>query len=462
LRITLAQVALVAGRPSEAIDILGKPPDLVAIPLAHALRGQARVAADDLPGARGDFEAALKKLPNLEPALIGSAWLDIAEGNAAAARQSIEPRYKAGASSALVTVYAAALRRAGDAASRDKAKQLLNQIIDGAPGPDVGRAELELGRLLRDSGDVAAARPYYTKASAAGSFEARLENGLVYIDERDPPGGRETLDALLKEQGEHPPGNLVLEAARARMLVGDHEGAEELLARAEKLTVPANKLARERGRLRLRKGDIAGATKELSRALDARGDDAETFLLAADVVSADDKSPLADKLRKSLKNLKNRPEVDVVNAKLALAAGKLDEAEKLYRAAKEALKQDHASPRRMAQADFGFAVIAAINRERHPDDMEQRRLLGLAINEDPSLYDAYLYYADLLKTRDKKKALEQARLAVKYNPDYAIGWLIVGQRAVDVGDRATLAEAANRLAKIAPGSEELKQIQQLR
>ena len=132
-------------------------------------------------------------------------------------------------------MYAAILRRSGDPAARDKARDILEALVRGAPGPEIARAQLELARVYHDLGDFHGARMAYASASATGNFDARLESGLLAIEDRDPLGGRATLDGLLKEAGDHPSPTLVIEGARARMLAGDHVGAAQLLETAEKM-----------------------------------------------------------------------------------------------------------------------------------------------------------------------------------------------------------------------------------
>src|SRR5262249_49945302 len=145
---------------------------------------------------------------------------------------------------------------------------------------------------------------------------------------------------------------LLLEAARARTLLGDHTGALALLAQADKLPGVARwQLDRERARIDLRRGDFPRAGAEIDRALDGCGSDVDTFLPAADTVSNDDKrTALTKKLRGAMTTrLKGRPELDIVLGKLHLVANQYDEAEKVYTAANAALGKDNASPRRRAQ-----------------------------------------------------------------------------------------------------------------
>lgn len=462
-RITLAQIAVAQGRPAAAVELFTKSPELAAGPVGQTMRGQARLAAGDVDGARADFDTAIKKLPGYEPAVIARTWLDLAAGDIEAARKRVEPRFNPKtATAAMAAVYAAVLRATGQPDARDKAKALLERAVSGSVGPDTARAQLELARIDRDLGDLAAARTAYTEAARAGNLDARLEGGTLLIDNRDPRGGHETLEELLKASGDQAPAALLLEAARARTLVGDHKGAFELLARADKAPgVVRWQLDRERGRIALRKGDIAGAAQALSRVLDDCGGDLDSFLLAADTVSADDKrADLAGKLKALMPaRLRGKPEIEIIHGKLEIAADRFDEAEKRYTAAHDALVRDKASPRRLAQCDFGLGATAYF---KHEDALAASRL-KLVLFEDPSIDAAYLFAADLDRARDPEKALDTARQAVAYNPDSVEGWKMVGTIAAQLPrHKKLLDEAIARVNDLAPGSEQLHQLQRLK
>lgn len=454
LRIALAQIAVAQGRIDDALQIVHQA-DLAATPMARAISGQARLAKGEIDGARSDFEAAFKAAPQLEPVLVGRAWLDILTNQMGAATKDVVERATNNrATPAVLVVYAAVLRSANDAAKRDQARQILEKIVSGPPGPELARAHLELARTYRDGGDFSGARKAYLDASAHGSFEARLESGQLAIDDRDPKGGATMLNALLKSSGDHPPPALVVEVARARMLAGDLSGAAQLLENAAKLTgVSTWKLARERGRLALRRGDIKAATEALSAALGGGNSDPETFLLAADAAGASSTPDLAQTVEKLYRErLGDTPEASIVKGKLLLAAGNNIEAETAYASARDALKAQKASPRRIAQANFGLAVIAYA-KHNDPDALAK---LNLVINDDPSIYDAYLFKADII--RDKNQALEQARTALQYNPDYPRAWLVLGKAAAALGDKTTVADAIAKLQTIAPNGQELKEL----
>lgn len=456
-RITLARILLAQARPADAIEMLTKQADVIALPDALALRGQAHLAARDLERAAADFDAALKKLATHEPALIGRAWVELATGKVDAATKRVAERYSAkGASPALTIVYAATLRRSADAAQRDKAKELLEKLVQTAAGYDLARAQLELARIHRDAGDYRSARPVYSAAAIAGNFDARLEYGLLLIEDRDPTGGRDTLDALLAESGETPSPQLVIETARARMLAGDHAKAQALLELAGKLPgIETWKLDRERGRLALRKSQFDAAATALLQALDKCGSDTETFLLAADVGVYH--KEIAEKVKKlAPARLKGRPEAKIIEGKQLIVAEKYAEAEEAYRQAKEALKAEKASPRRMAQADFGLGLVRYIRE----DFVEALRTFELVMDQDPSLIDTYTFAAEMAK--DPRRSLQFAQRAVQYNPEYPYAWLLVGKAAHRARDRKAKAEAIKQLSQLDPTGEELKELRALR
>jgi len=462
-RTSLAQVWLALGKPAMALEQFARGLDTASWPKGQTVRGLARQATGDLDGARDDYDAVLKKLPGFEPALIARTWLDLSSGNVDDARQRIEPKLNPRtATTAMAAVYAAILRVSGDAAARDKAKAMLERVVAGPPGPETTRAQLELARIYRDLGDLREAGRIYTEASRSGSFEARFENGLLKIDDGDPTGGRETLEQLLKEAADHPSAALLLETARARALVGAHAGAAELLAAAEKAPgVVSWQLDRERGRLALRKNDTAGAAQALVRALDGCGADPDTFILAADTVSTDAKqAALAQKLGALVPTrLKGRPEAEIVAGKLDLAAGnRQDEAEKVYYTARDAFVKEKASPRRRAQATYGLAAVAYFRQ----DDPTALTMLDLVMVQDPSIYPAYLFAAEIARPKDPRKALGLAQQAAALNPDALDAWKLIGTLAAQLGIRRLLNDAITRIGELAPGSDTLRQLQRLR
>lgn len=287
------------------------------------------------------------------------------------------------------------------------------------------------------------------------------------IDDGKPAAGHDAIEALVKDVGEPAPPALVLEAARARMLVGDDAGAVRALEQASAMAnVTSWKLDRERGRLALRRGDFAGAAAALDKAIDGCGSDSETFLLAADLAFSDDKhaASTVDHVRKlAPERLKGQPEAQVIEGKLLLAQGKLQDALGQFTAASTALDAAKASSRRLAQPRFGAAIaksqLAGGAKPQLRDALDE---LDLTIKYDPSLYPAYLFRAALLQDNRKTlaEALAVARQGADLAPENADAWALVGQLAVKQGDRKTLALAIEKLGAIAPNSEALKELQQ--
>jgi tetratricopeptide (TPR) repeat protein len=450
-RVVLADVALAQGRPDDALAVLAKQAEIGGVPRALAARGQARVALGNYDDARADFEAALRKVSTLEPALVGRAWLDLALGDVDAAKKPIEAAYEAAKppSAAIATAYAAVLRR-GDKDARDKAKVILEKVVSTPlSGVDLSRAQLELARVDRDLGDVRGAIAHYAEAAKTGSVDARVESGLLQIDNKDPVGGRETLEGVLRGAAK-PPASLLLDVARARMLVGDHAGATAALDQAASAPgVEKWRLDRERARLALRRDDARAAAPLIGKALDGCGDDAETFLVAADVPVLDpSQSALADRLAKELKRLAKRPgEAQLVTGKLAIAAGKYDEAERAFATATDLLKSESASSRLIAQAYYGSLLVAYYKNDE-PTAMNKVEFIVAA---DPSLYAAYEASGFMLKDRKQSRsALDQLKKAVALDPELVTAWIEIGQLAAGLGDKAQLQQAIDKLQKLSP------------
>jgi len=354
-------------------------------------------------------------------------------------------------------VWAAILRASGKPDEIKEAKELLEPVAMGSPNVDLARAQLELARLDRELGDEAA-KALYTKVIAqTNSREIRVETAKYLIDFSDDAGGREMFDELLKGNVADPP-ELLIEAARAHLLVGDHAGGADLLDRADKQGIKSWRYDRERGRLALRKGDYPGAALLLVKALDGSGDDLETMFLSAEVASADPVKfkELIEKVRTLSKTrIKEGPASLILTGKLLV---KGEEAGKAYKAASDAM-QKTAPPRLRAQAALGLAIVAYNNQ----DDPVALDALALATRLDPTLYEAYVYVSDILIGKnDLGKALEKAQAAAKYNPDNVDAYVMIGRVAHKQRNTKLLGEMLTKVGAIAPNSEQLKALQELR
>ncbi len=457
-RIILAQLALQQGRAQEAIDVLSKIENGDKLALSLSLRGRARLALGDIDGAKEDLDRAYAKSgKKLEPALVARTWADLASGDIDAASTRIRARYNNKPSTAVITVYAAILRASGKADDIKEAKELLEPIAAGPPSVDLARAQLELARVDREIGDEAAKALYTKVIEKTNSREVRVETAKYLIDFSDDNGGREMFDELLKGNVMDPP-DLLVEAARAHLLVGDHPGGADLLDRADKQGTKSFRYQRERGRLALRKGDYPGAALLLAKALDSSGDDLETIFLAAEVAGADPVKfkDLIDKLKSlSSARLKDGPGAKILTGKLLV---KGDEAQKAYRSASDTMSKA-APPRLRAQAALGLAIVAY----NIQDDPVALDALALAIRLDPTLYEAYIYVADILIGKNElPKALEKAQAAAKYNPDNVDAYVMIGRVAHAQRNRKLLAEMLTKVGAMAPNSDQLKTLQDLR
>ncbi len=462
-RLTLAQLALQQGHPQDALDWLVKIEngDKLAVPLS--VRGRAKLALGDLAGAKEDLDHAIEKSnKKLEQALVARTWVDLVGGEVDAARSRIRSRFQGMPTPAVATVWAAILRASGSPDDIKQAKDVLEPVASGAPSVDLARAQLELARLYREAGDEAAKALYTKLIAQTNSREIRMETAKYLIDFSDDTGGREMFDELLKGNVADPP-DLLVEAARAHLLVGDHVGGAELLDRADKTSTKSWKYDRERGRLSLRKGDFNGAALQLTKALEKSGDDIETLFLLAEVSSFDLEKfkDLGIKLRATVKaRLQEGPLAQLVIGKLTVQNkdDKGQEGAKAFKAANEAMAKA-APPRLRAQAALGVAIVAY----NIPDDPVALDSLAVAISLDPTLYEAYIYVADILiGKKDYQKALEKAQLAIKYNPDSVDGYLMMGRVASETRNRKLYGDMLTKINSIAPNSDQLKALQSLR
>ena len=287
--IALAQIQLAAGQAAQALDTLKKVADATTLPIGLVTRAEARLACGDLDGARADFDAALKRLPTSSARCVGSVALDLEGGDVDGARKLVErrsrPRRRRRPRSRSRSPRSCA--RSATPPRSTRRRRCSRSVVKASAGPDVARAQLELARIYRDLGDLRGARDMYAEASHAGNFDARSRARCSPIEDRDPNGGRDTLDAAGQgSRREHAARSLLLEIARARMLVGDHDGADALLAAAEQRCPRPSRSGSSIASAAASRCAAATCRRRPPRsisALDGCGSDAETFLLAADM-----------------------------------------------------------------------------------------------------------------------------------------------------------------------------------
>ena len=238
IRVLAARVAMASGDTAAAVAALEQAGDIAKHPEALALRGRIRLLEGSYDQAAADLDAALALRADLSSALVARAEVDLAKNDPRTAQKRLQPIYGDGGSAPIevVTAYAAALRLSGDAAG---ARTVLSRLGEQRPADGADRRVLvEQARVERAEGAFDRAAELYARAAQAapGALEPRLEAAELAIDRGDPGGARSQLDALEKELGSGP---VLLEAARAHIVTGDHPGATTLLDRAGKASAPA-------------------------------------------------------------------------------------------------------------------------------------------------------------------------------------------------------------------------------
>jgi tetratricopeptide (TPR) repeat protein len=443
-----AETQLVDGDAPGALETLGQAAGVDADPMALTLRGRARLAMGDLTGARTDLDAAIAAAKDLVPALVARTWVDLRAGEAANALADIEPVYGQHGDDPLVaTAYAAALRQTG---TPDKAREVLQRVTTGPEGPALSSAWLELGRLERDIGDYEAARKAYGKAIGGRGVEAKLEAATLYIDDGDVASGRETLEALVKQAPND--GQILVQTARVRTLLGDLAGARELIARAEKLgTAPPADLAREKARLALKGGDFRAAVTGFEAAIAADNQDIEAHLLFIDAIEATEQPQKAiDLLEPAKKRFGDKPERFLILGKVALVSGKVPDAKVAFEQARQQLEEKKRPPRRLAEAHFGLGRCKAAVGDI-PGAVKE---LELGLKRDPTAVDVYIALGDIAAgDGNLARALAQYQAAEKYNPDYADLEFQIGRTANALGKRAVAKAALEHYLRLAPNGE---------
>ena len=459
LRVALAEIQLAEGDGTAALDTLaGGGAAAVSEPEGLTLRARAHIARNDLQSARKDLETALAAAADYEPALVARTWVDLRAGEGAQALARIEPLYTARkVDTAIATAYAAALRQTG---ARDKAREVLLAVTGGPEGPELAAAWLELGRLERDLGDYAAARKAYGKAIAGRGIEAKLEAGLLYIDDADVAGGSLTLEALVKDAPGD--GRVMIEAARVRTLLGDLAGARELLDRAGKLdSAPAGDLARERGRLAIKAAKFPEAIAALQTSIEKNDADFEAHLLLLDALSTlpDAKKQATDLLEPAKKRFGDQPERFLIMGKVALINDQLPQARAYFDNGKRELELKKAPPRRIAEAQFGLGWCAA----RIEDFVTAIRLFDEGLRRDPTATDVWIALGDIASAQgNAKRALDRYQNAAKYNPEYAELQFQIGNAAYQIGEAQIAREALDRYLQLEPNGQYAADARRLR
>jgi len=302
-----------------------------------------------------------------------------------------------------------------------RSRRLDIALLAGAPRDHVEEALERLSRVQRQS--LPADPRGWLNAARLEFLRDRLGEGLEYLDEairRDPTN----------------PFALRLEALALRAQ-GRSEESLKLLARAEAFAPgfrqPPVELTPEDERAVL----LEGARLRLAAYPRLR---IENTLRLEKLLRSLGKN---EEARQLLDSLKGDPRADLLRARLALADGKLSEAESL---AREIGAQSRLPSRIRAQA---MALLAEILAEKH-DMPGAVAAAGQARHLAPEISDPYRALARISERRgDDQDALEQLRRA----------W---GMAPTDVGILYDLARVAEKVGQVADAKLALERVVRLR
>jgi len=439
-RVLEAQVAMAGGDPGAALAALDKAGDLAGHAAALALRGRARLASGAADQAAVDLDAALALRGSDSEAILARADADLARGEARMARNRLAPLYGDGSAAPVevVAAYAASLRQSGDRAGARKA---LAALIEGrAAEAGDWRVLLEQARLSRAEGAFKPAAALYDKAIAAAplEIEPRVEAASLALDTGDLAGARAKLDALVEQASQSGP--VLVAAARARTLSGDHKGAGELLDRAAKVPSPPGKLARERGRLLLRQRSAEPAVAELEKAKGLQQDDGETRLLLMEAyLASKNRRSAARELVELTKSFRGTSVLTVARGFEALTRERwADAADELARAHASAIEAGE-PPRVIGRAAYWTG------RAYYLDGKASRATewLNRALEADPGLADAHYWLGQIaFESRSADRMVKSFEKAVALDPaGNPSAWFFLGEHyaSSDRPERARVA-----------------------
>jgi tetratricopeptide (TPR) repeat protein len=233
-RLVMADVALKRGRPAKALAMLSETGS--TRPDALVLSGLAKLALGKKEAAKIDAEAALKLQPDLIPARVLLARTLLADGKMQLAENELNKMERSSVKSAEVAAALGMLFAAKK--SVDTARRWFGEALKRDPLQFDAR--LQLAQVLRDSGRLDEAQAELKRLLAINSAhaEVRRELGQLALDRGDAVSARDEFDALLDKD---PDVDMLLQAARAHLLLGDGAGAEERVLRAQKLGVTGAK-----------------------------------------------------------------------------------------------------------------------------------------------------------------------------------------------------------------------------
>ena len=443
-RLVLAEVALRRAQPLKALAVIedagtSRPEALVMRALASLMLGRKE-------SARLDAEAALRVQPEMAAAKVAQARVDIADGHPEKAQKTLTAlertsQKRADVATALGDVFLA--ERVPDRARWWFVEALRRDPLDV-------EARLALAKLDHEVGNFDAARQDLKTLldTNAAYAPARRELALLALDAGDAVAARDELDALLASD-ENVDLETLMNAARAHLLLGDGQGAEERVLRAQKLpqaaTVTEELLDLHARALLVQHRPLDAAAmlrKQVPTAL--RGETPALLMDAYLDVEQYDKA--AEVVRMAPVRARTGVDLLVARARLAIERGRDTVAEGF---AAEAIARMRAPRSSRALKAEAYAILGRSQYEQG-SFRPALRALRTATELDPRMarawYNLGLVQFDMQKLNDSRTAMEAA---VKADALYADAWYYLGRTRAALGD-ATARDAYTKYLEIAP------------
>lgn len=404
---------------SEAVEsLISKSPDS---PIGYNLRGAIDLAQEQSDAAEAAFEAALQRDAAFLPAVQNLARLHLQQEapERAIARYQTFIEHHPGHEGALLALAQIALRQ-GD---RDSAVTYLQRAVEADPAHV--RSRLALARIRFAENQLAEAGRLVDQALAEEPNlpDLLLLRGDIDVRSGDMQGARRAaarLQSNLAEYGKSPQLHLALGTLQAR--TGEAHQArrnlELVLSLGEEYRVPALRVL---ARLELQQRNVGKARQRLNESLAAAGDEADSRMLRADILLAENKRQEAEPLLEALAEEGVREAV-VRLAALEVAEGSADAAA----ARLEAWLEEQ-------PGDLGAELLLAEALMQQDGDRAVERYESLADSGNPVVLNnlAWLYME-----RGDERALDMAQRAAAAAPDNpdvldTLGWILYQEGQVD-------------------------------
>jgi len=416
-----------------------QPQDPSALHILGAVQG----ALKDSAGARTTFERALALDPGYLPATAALARLDFAEGKQADARARFEAAVKRDPNNDLALMGLADVMALTRAPSADVAAVLQRAI---AARPQAVQPRLALVRLYLQENDKRAALQAAQEAAAAVRDDPRVLDALgrAQLAAGDANQAIETYNRLVALQP-----NATQPLLRLASVYGNRKEADkaiDVLLRAQKLAPTDVAIARELALGYLMQGKADLAIRQADALQKTAPQSAGGFLLEGDIYTAARQWAPAERAYRSA--LKAEPASGVAAAKLhgvLLAANRKADAEALARK----WVADH-------PGDMGFRLYVAEQALRAHDYKTAAAHYRAVVAQQPDNVVALNNLAWTAGQLGDPKALSYAERALERAPDSPLVLDTVGVLLTGSGDAVKGAEYLARAVQFAPDRHDIR------